>query len=200
MKTLRIIALAALVISTITINVALATDHPTKSEHPKKTEHPATSEHPTVSNGVCAVATSNGSFKTFLAAVEAAGLMDKFQGEGPFTVFAPTDAAFAKLPKGTMEDLLKPANKAKLAGLLANHVVPGKILVKDMKTMKATNVSGHDLGIKVKGSTVMVNEGTIVQADLAADNGVLHGIDCVLMPAASSEHPASDTPKDHPDH
>ena len=125
--------------------------------------------------------------------------IDKLASEGPFTVFAPTDEAFAKLPDGALDDLLKPANKSKLAGILANHVVPGKLMAADVKTMKATNVSGQDLAIEVHDGAVMVDGARVVQADLAADNGVIHTIDTVIMPK-SDTGPKSDKPKDHPAH
>ncbi len=206
MKTISILALVALVFSAVTFDVSRATDHPSKSEHPKKTEHPAcaehptTAEHPTAAGDIVVVAGGAGCFKTFLAAIEAADLVEKFQGKGPVTVFAPTDEAFAKLPKGTVDELLKPANKAKLAGILACHVVPGTIMAADVKTMKATNVSGQDLQIAVKDGSVKVDDAMVVKADIAATNGVIHGIDTVIMPREPGEHPTSDKPKDHPAH
>ncbi len=99
-----------------------------------------------------------------------------------------------------MEDLLKPANRAMLAGILANHVVPGKIMAKDVKTMKASNINGHDLSVTFKDGFVCVDDAKVVQADIVATNGVLHGIDRVIMPAIAPEHPTSDKPKDHPAH
>ena len=124
-----------------------------------------------------------GSFKTLVAAVQAAGLVDTLKGKGPFTVFAPTDEAFAKLPKGTVEDLLKPENKAKLVAILTYHVVAGKVMAADVagkKTM-AKSVQGSEIAVDgTKG--VMVNNATLVKADIAADNGVIHVIDTVIMP------------------
>ena len=206
MKTIKFVALAVLLISAGAFHSAQAQEHPTKKEHPGKTEHPAKTEHPSKSEhpakagDIMAIASSAGEFKTLVTAIQAAGLEDKFRSKGPFTVFAPTDEAFAKLPAGTLEDLFKPANKAKLAGLLANHVVPGKIMTADVKTMKAANISGQDLDIKVGHGTMIVNNARVVQADLAATNGVIHAIDTVIIPAPAGEHPTSEKPKDHPAH
>jgi len=128
-------------------------------------------------------AVAAGSFKTLVAAVQAAGLVDTLKGKGPFTVFAPTDEAFAKLPKGTVEDLLKPENKAKLAAILTYHVVAGKVMAADVagkKTM-AKSVQGSEITVDgMKG--VMVDAATVVKADIVADNGVIHVIDTVIMP------------------
>ena len=129
-----------------------------------------------------AVAAENGSFNTLVAAVKAAGLVETLQGEGPFTIFAPTDAAFAKLPAGTVEDLLKPQNKAKLVAVLTYHVVPGKIMAADVTTSKAKTVNGQPLSIAVSDAGVTVNGARVVTADVAASNGVIHVIDSVVLP------------------
>jgi len=200
MKINKLLVLVVLLVTTISFQMVQAQEHPTKSEHPAKAEHPATSEHPSNSDDIVSVAASAGNFKTLVAAVEAAGLVEKLQGKGPFTVFAPTDEAFAKLPAGTLEDLLKPANKAKLAGILACHVVPGKIMAADVKTMKATNVSGQDLNIRVHDGSVMVDDAKVVKADVVASNGVIHAIDTVIIPTSSGAKSTSDKPKDHPAH
>ncbi|GAB2657158.1 fasciclin domain-containing protein [Vibrio panuliri] len=129
------------------------------------------------------VAVENGSFNTLVAAVKAAGLVDTLKGEGPFTVFAPTDDAFAKLPDGTVEMLLKPENKDKLVAILTYHVVPGKVMAADVvKLDKATTVQGQDVMIAVKGDKVMVDNATVVATDVKASNGVIHVIDSVIMP------------------
>ena len=128
-------------------------------------------------------AVAAGNFKTLVAAVQAAGLVDTLKGTGPFTVFAPTDEAFAKLPAGTVEDLLKPENKDKLVAILTYHVVPGKVMAADVagKETMAKSVQGSE--IKVNGMDgVMVDGAKVVQADIAADNGVIHVIDSVIMP------------------
>jgi uncharacterized surface protein with fasciclin (FAS1) repeats len=124
-----------------------------------------------------------GNFKTLVAAVQAAGLVDTLKGAGPFTVFAPTDEAFAKLPAGTVDDLLKPENKAKLVAILTYHVVPSKVMAADVagKETMAKSVQGSE--IKVNGMKgVMVEGATVTKADIAADNGVIHVIDTVIMP------------------
>jgi uncharacterized surface protein with fasciclin (FAS1) repeats len=194
MKATKLLSLAILLVSMGSFLAVQAQEHPTKKEHPSKTEHPAKE------GGIVSVAMGAGHFKTFLAAVKTCGLEDKLQSKGPFTIFAPTDEAFENLPAGTLDDLLKPANKAMLAGLLANHVVPGKILAKDIKSMKATNVSGVDLDIKVNDGVVTVNNAKVVQADISATNGVIHAIDTVLIPAPTAEKASSEHPKDHPAH
>jgi uncharacterized surface protein with fasciclin (FAS1) repeats len=131
---------------------------------------------------IVAVAAGNDSFETLVAAVKAAGLVETLQGEGPFTVFAPTDEAFAKLPAGTVEDLLKPENKEKLVSILTYHVVPGKVMAADVKTMKAKTVSGKELAIEVKDGAVTVGKAKVVKTDVAASNGVIHVIDAVVLP------------------
>ncbi len=128
-------------------------------------------------------AVSAGNFKTLVAAVQAAGLAETLKGAGPFTVFAPTDEAFAKLPAGTVEDLLKPENKEKLAAILTYHVVPGKVMAADVagKQTMAKSVQGSE--ITVNGTDgVMVDNAKVTTADIAADNGVIHVIDTVIMP------------------
>ncbi|WP_202798261.1 fasciclin domain-containing protein [Oceanimonas sp. GK1] len=128
-------------------------------------------------------AVAAGSFTTLVTAVQAADLVDTLKGEGPFTVFAPTDEAFAKLPAGTVEDLLKPENKEQLVSILTYHVVPGSIMAADaMNATSATTVQGGDLAISTSGDQVMINDATVVQADVKASNGVIHAIDTVLMP------------------
>jgi uncharacterized surface protein with fasciclin (FAS1) repeats len=127
-------------------------------------------------------AKSTGKFKTLTAALDAGGKTEMLKEKGPFTVFAPSDEAFDKLPKGTVEDLLKPENKAKLGKILAYHVMEGKVMAADVKTMMAKTANGANLDIKLKGDTVMVNDAKVVKADVAASNGVIHVIDKVLMP------------------
>jgi len=124
-----------------------------------------------------------GKFSTLVAAVKAAGLVETLKGPGPFTVFAPTDDAFAKLPKGTVEDLLKPQNKAKLIGILTYHVLPSKVMAADIagKKMDAKTVQGTDIAVDAMAG-VKVNGATVVTADVAASNGVIHIIDTVLLP------------------
>ena len=129
-------------------------------------------------------AKSAGIFKTLVAALDAAGKTEMLEGDGPFTVFAPNDEAFAKLPKGTVDDLLKPENKEKLGKILSYHVVKGKVMAADVKTMMAKTANGAELDIKVSDANVTVNNAKVVKADVAASNGVIHVIDTVLMPPA----------------
>ena len=126
-----------------------------------------------------------GSFKTLAAALKAADLIETLTGKGPFTVFAPTDEAFAKLPKGTVEELLKPENKAKLAGILTYHVVAGKVEAKDaVKLKSAKTVNGASFKISASDAGVMVDKAKVVKTDIQCSNGVIHVIDSVIMPAA----------------
>ena len=124
-----------------------------------------------------------GKFNTLVAAVKAAGLVDTLKGPGPFTVFAPTDEAFAKLPAGTLETLLKPENKAKLQSILTYHVVSGKVMSQDVvKLDSAKTVEGHSITIKTVNGGVMVNNAHVTKADIEASNGVIHVIDAVILP------------------
>ena len=135
------------------------------------------------SKDIVDTAVSAGSFNTLVAAVKAAGLVDTLKGDGPFTVFAPTDEAFKKLPAGTVEDLLKPENKAKLQAVLTYHVVSGKVMASDVvKLTKATTVQGQDVKIAVKGEKVHVNNANVVKTDIGTSNGVIHVIDTVILP------------------
>ena len=128
-------------------------------------------------------AVSAGSFNTLAAALKAAGLVETLKGDGPFTVFAPTDEAFAKLPAGTIETLLKPENKEKLTQILTYHVVAGKAMSSDLKDgQKVATVNGKNASVKISGGKVTVGEANVVKADVAASNGVIHVIDTVLMP------------------
>ena len=135
---------------------------------------------PAQAKDIVDTAVSAGSFKTLVAAVKAAGLVDTLKGKGPFTVFAPTDEAFAKLPKGTVEDLLKPENKDKLVAILTYHVVPGS--VKD--GLKAKTVQGQEVSFKISGKDVMIDNAKIVKTDIETSNGVIHVIDTVILPPA----------------
>ena len=128
-------------------------------------------------------AVAAGSFTTLAKALTAADLVATLKGPGPFTVFAPTDEAFAKLPAGTLENLLKPENKAMLRRVLTYHVVPGKVMAADVvKVSSAKAVSGDMLSIKAGGGTVMVDQARVVKTDIAASNGVIHVVDAVLLP------------------
>jgi uncharacterized surface protein with fasciclin (FAS1) repeats len=130
-------------------------------------------------------AVSAGSFKTLVAAVQAAGLVETLKGAGPFTVFAPTDEAFAKLPAGTVESLLKPENKEKLVAVLTYHVVPGKVMAADVvKLTEAPTVQGSKAKVKVADGTVMIDNAKVVKTDIETSNGVIHVIDAVILPPA----------------
>ncbi len=125
-------------------------------------------------------AVSAGQFKTLVTALKEADLVDTLKQEGPYTVFAPTDAAFAKLPAGTLDALLQ--DKEKLAAVLTYHVVPGKIMAAQVKPGSVTTAEGSAINVSKRGSTVMVDEATVVKADIAASNGVIHVIDSVILP------------------
>ena len=159
MKNLFSIAIAA----AMAFSLTLAT--PVKADHHKKDD-------------IVDVAVKAGSFNTLAAALKAAGLVETLKGDGPFTVFAPTDEAFAALPAGTVEDLLKPENKDKLIAILTYHVVPGKVMSSDLLTTasaKTVNGESADFGLRV-------GDANVVKADIAASNGVIHVIDRVLIP------------------
>ena len=132
---------------------------------------------------VVQTAVEAGSFKTLVSAVKAAGLVETLQGSGPFTVFAPTDEAFAKLPAGTVENLLKPENKSKLVAVLTYHVIPGKVMSNDIAGKKTTVKSVEGSEIKVDATSgVKVDNAKVVKPDIEASNGVIHVIDTVIMP------------------
>ncbi|WP_299658962.1 fasciclin domain-containing protein [uncultured Ruegeria sp.] len=136
------------------------------------------------SKDIVDTAVGAGSFETLVAAVQAAELVDTLKGEGPFTVFAPTDEAFAALPEGTVENLLKPENKDQLVAILTYHVVAGKVMSSDLSDdMTAATVQGGDITIDLDNG-VMVNDANVVQADIEAENGVIHVIDKVILPAS----------------
>jgi transforming growth factor-beta-induced protein len=128
-------------------------------------------------------AVAAGDFKTLAAALKAADLVETLKGKGPFTVFAPTDEAFAKLPEGTVADLLKPENKKKLVGILTYHVVAGKVMAADVvKLTEAKTVQGSEVKIKVTDGKVMVDNANVVKTDIVCGNGVIHVIDAVILP------------------
>jgi len=130
-------------------------------------------------------AVAAGQFNTLAAALTAAELVETLKGAGPFMVFAPTDAAFAKLPAGTVDNLLKPENKDQLTAVLTYHVVPGSVMAADVvKITEAKTVNGAMITVKVDGDTVMINDAKVATADIAASNGVIHVIDTVLLPPA----------------
>ncbi|MBB6326271.1 putative surface protein with fasciclin (FAS1) repeats [Algoriphagus iocasae] len=129
------------------------------------------------------LAISQDFLTTLVAAVKAGDLVDVLKGDGPFTVFAPTNDAFAKLPAGTVENLLKPENKAQLVKILTYHVVPGKVMSSDLKNgQMAKTVEGSEIKVTLKDGKAMINNATVTAADIEADNGVVHVIDTVIMP------------------
>jgi uncharacterized surface protein with fasciclin (FAS1) repeats len=137
----------------------------------------------TAEKSIVEIAAGADDFSTLVAAAKAAGLVDVLSSKGPFTVFAPTNEAFAKLPKGTVESLLKPENKDKLVAILKYHVVPGKVMAKDVvKVDSAKTAQGSEVKITVEGKTVKVNNAKVIKTDLEASNGVIHVIDTVIIP------------------
>jgi transforming growth factor-beta-induced protein len=159
---------------------------PTAEPTAAPTEAPAMEEKDIVDTAIGA-----GSFNTLAAALTAAGLVETLKGEGPFTVFAPTDEAFAKIDAATLENLLKPENKDQLTAILAYHVVPGRVTAADVAGLtSATTVQGEDVAIKVDGDKVMINDATVVTPDVMASNGVIHVIDTVIMPPSMAAAPA----------
>jgi len=143
-------------------------DHHAKDKKPAKT--------------VVEIAVGADDFSTLVAAVKAAGLAEALSGEGPFTVFAPTNAAFEKLPDGTVATLLKPENKDKLAAILKYHVVAGKVMAADVKPGEVETLNGDKFTVAVKDGKVMVDEATVVKTDIVGSNGVIHVIDSVILP------------------
>jgi uncharacterized surface protein with fasciclin (FAS1) repeats len=143
----------------------------------------ARAEEKEKSKDIVDTAVAAGNFKTLAAALKAADLVETLKGKGPFTVFAPTDEAFGKLPKGTVESLLKPENKAKLVAILTYHVVPGKVMAADVvKLSKTKTVQGSEVKITVKSGKVKVDDANVVNTDIKCENGVIHVIDAVILP------------------
>jgi uncharacterized surface protein with fasciclin (FAS1) repeats len=137
------------------------------------------------SKDIVDTAVAAGQFNTLAAALEAADLVGTLKGDGPFTVFAPTDAAFAKLPEGTVETLLKPENRDKLVAILTYHVVPGKVKAADVvKLSEAKTVNGQDVAITVADNGVRINDANVIKTDIGASNGVIHVIDTVILPGS----------------
>ncbi len=155
---------------------------PTSEANPTP-ESPSRANSTSATKGnIVDVATSKGSFKTLLAAAKAAGLTDVLAEGGPYTVFAPTDAAFAALPKGTVEALLKPENKEKLKKVLAYHVVPGSVSSSAIKPGQVKTVEGSAVILKTSGDKIMVNNAKVTSANIKASNGMIHAIDKVILP------------------
>jgi uncharacterized surface protein with fasciclin (FAS1) repeats len=159
-----------LAIGTTVLGIDVAASNATSADAPTK--------------DIVDTAVAAGSFTTLAKALEAAGLVETLKGAGPFTVFAPTDEAFAKLPAGTLDTLLKPENRAKLTRILTYHVVPGRVMAADVvKLHSATAVSGDTIAIATHGGGVTVDNAHLVKTDIVATNGVIHVIDAVILPA-----------------
>lgn len=175
------VATAAIATATIIASVPSLAFADTATTAPKSTKSSAT---PKDKSTIVEVAVANGSFKTLVAAVKAAGLVDTLSGKGPFTVFAPTDAAFAKLPQGTVEFLLKPENKAALVKVLTYHVVPSAVYAKDIQSgsVLVKTVDGGSIKVTKTNKAVVIDNSKVVKADVKASNGVIHVIDTVLLP------------------
>ncbi|MHC4396588.1 MAG: fasciclin domain-containing protein [Planctomycetota bacterium] len=145
--------------------------------------HGTAKKHSMWKKDIVDTAVAAGDFSTLVTAIKAADLVETLKGKGPFTVFAPTDQAFAKLPSGTLENLLKPENKQKLSSILTYHVVPGKVMASDVVNLSHANtVNGQSLMIKTSHGTVKVNNAQITKTDIECSNGVIHVIDLVILP------------------
>lgn len=174
----RISSLQALLSAVILVGSAAAVTYTVPS--PARAEEAAMAP---AAKDIVDTAIGAGSFKTLVAAIKAAGLVETLKGTGPFTVFAPTDDAFAKLPAGTVEDLLKPENKDKLVKILTYHVVSGKVMAADVvKLTEAKTVQGQSVAIKVTDGKVYVDGAQVIKTDIGTSNGVIHVIDTVIMP------------------
>ena len=153
------------------------------------TMKPSTTTAPMATQNIVQIAAANPNFSTLVSAVKAAGLVDTLSGPGPYTVFAPTNAAFAALPAGTLDSLLQPANQAQLKKILEYHVVPGKVVAADVKPGTITTAEGGTITVSVENGKVVLTDGkggkaTVTQTDIMASNGVIHVIDAVLLPAS----------------
>jgi uncharacterized surface protein with fasciclin (FAS1) repeats len=185
MKKFVAFLLAAAVVPTAVADQKCGTACRTRSTAKVTMRHGAilTRAHAVVADDIVDTAVGAGKFNTLVAAVKAAGLVETLKGKGPFTVFAPTDEAFAKLPKGTVEELLKPENKDKLVAILTYHVVPGRVMAADVVKLKsAKTVQGQDVTIAVAEGTVSVDAAKVVKTDISCSNGVIHVIDSVILP------------------
>lgn len=162
------------VLATAAASLVLAGGIATASNHGSHADH---------GSDIVDTAIAAGAFQTLVAAVQAAGLVDTLKGDGPFTVFAPTDEAFAALPEGTVESLLLPENRDQLVSILTYHVVAGKVTAADVVNVSsAETVNGASISVTVSNGTVKINDATVIQADVMASNGVIHVIDQVILP------------------
>ncbi len=178
--TLSALAVAAMLFS---VSEASAQKCANRAMPTYQISHPAPQDDAKDEKNIVEIAAGADDFSTLVAAVKAAGLVETLTGDGPFTVFAPTNEAFAKLPEGTVESLLKPENKEKLIAVLKYHVVPGKVMAADViKLSEAETAQGGKVKIMTKDGKVMVDNATVVKTDIAASNGVIHVIDTVILP------------------
>ena len=195
MKSPRIILLGAAVAVSVLVLGACGSSSKTTASSPTTASSSTTAKMSTASTSPAAqsiveIAAANPDFSTLVTAVKAAGLADTLSGPGPYTVFAPTNEAFAKLPAGTLDTLLQPANKQQLTDILTYHVVPGAVMAKDVKAGPVTTVNGATFTVSTSGSDVIITDGKgnkskIVKTDIVASNGVIHVIDTVLLPPAA---------------
>jgi uncharacterized surface protein with fasciclin (FAS1) repeats len=179
-KSVRTIGLTAMISMMVGMTAAQANDCPNAAGKVMPTS--AIAARPTSSGTIVEIAVGNPAFSTLVKAVQAAGLAETLSGKGPFTLFAPTNEAFAALPKGTLETLLKPENRDVLRKVLTYHVVSGNLMAKDLRSSKVATVEGNTVAIQVTKQGVKVNNINVVKADIAARNGVIHVIDRVLLP------------------
>ena len=178
---MRKVTLFAAVLAMAFVNTAMAQNCQSRCQQSSTVAIHTQDETP--ANDIVDTAVNAGSFKILATALTEAGLVDVLKGDGPFTVFAPTDEAFGKLPEGTVKELLKPENKEKLIAILKYHVVAGKVMAADVvKLNSAKTVQGQEVTIKVDGGKVMVDGATVVKTDIGCSNGVIHVIDSVILP------------------
>ena len=175
------ISIGTSILTVAVVGAAIAINSPIQAETKKPTEKPPAAMSAKTMT-IVDVASGNKSFSTLVTAVKAAGLVETLSGKGPFTLFAPTDEAFAALPKDTLASLLKPENKAKLTKVLTYHVVAGKVMAKDVKAGSVKTVESSPVTINITGGKVMINEANVTQTDIKASNGVIHVIDKVILP------------------
>lgn len=176
-KTVRTIS----VLTMLTITVGLAAEA-NACPNSAKRQNSALAARPAQAKTIVEIAAGDANFSTLVTAVKAAGLAETLSGKGPFTVFAPTNEAFAALPKGTVEKLLKPENRDALRQILTYHVVPGDLMAKDLRSGQVATVEGRSVAVEVGKRRVKVNDANVIKADIDAKNGVIHVIDRVLLP------------------
>ncbi|MCL5051099.1 MAG: fasciclin domain-containing protein [Firmicutes bacterium] len=184
MKKLNLVTLAVTFASGLALTGVAVADHHGGDRQKERSEYGTKDYSDKKKGSIAEIAANNGSFNTLVAALDAADLVDVLAGEGPFTVFAPTDEAFAQLPEGTVESLLQPENRDQLIAVLTYHVVPGKVMSADISgDINAETVQGSNLAISAGRYGVRINNARVVTADIEADNGVIHVIDSVLIPS-----------------